>query len=233
MNFAGSVSPIGIIIQLLLTQVSFGEHFNRNLESYDMISHNLMLYLKGCNGHDPHSFTNGQSDVEMAKSSLHRYLHYYKRFHSHSQAQDFAIKSVKETDARVIHFQEKNPDAVWIEAGFLEAANRQLVECRRVLKYSYAFAYYLQDGDKKTRFEYHQLMLERFTKNLSEHTEKPIQDINRTEVVNQVSTCLSRVRKATHSDFISHQLRVSLLHSLSALDKSCGWLHNKYSNMRQ
>ena len=190
-----------------------------------MISHNLMLYLKGYNGYDPHSFTIGQSDA--------RYLHYYKRFHLHSLAQDFVIKSAKETDARVIHFQEQNPDAVWIDAKFLEAANRQLVECRRVLKYSYAFACYLQDGDKKTRFEYHQFMLEQFTENLLEHTEKPIQDTNRTEVVNQVSTCLSRVRKSTHSDFIAHQLSFSLLDSLSPLDKSRGWLHNKCSNMHQ
>ena len=176
---------------------------------------------------------NGQLDADMAKSNLHRYLHYYKRFHSHAQAQDFAIKSVKGTEARMIDFKTQNPDAVWIDAEFLEAANRQLVECRRVLKYSYAFAYYLQDDDKKTRFEYHQLMLERFTENLSEHTEKPIKDINRTELINQVSACLSRFRKAIHCRFHFSPIAFFVLHSLSALDKSCGWLHHKYSNMLQ
>ena len=87
----------------------------------------------------------------------------------------------------MILLQEQNLDTVWTDVEFLKAANRQLVECRKVLKYSYAFAYYLQDGDKKTRFEYHQEMLERFTENLSELSEKPIQEMNRTEVVNQVS----------------------------------------------
>ena len=132
---------------------------------------------------------NDQSDAAKAKRELNRYLHYYKRFHSHAQAQDFAIKSVKGTEARMILLQEQNSDTVWTDVEFLKAANRQLVECRKVLKYSYAFAYYLQDGDKKTRFEYHQEMLERFTENLSELSEKPIQDMNRAEVVNQVRTC--------------------------------------------
>jgi ariadne-1 len=141
---------------------------------------------------------NGRSDADVAKSNSRRFLHYYNRFHSHSQAQDLTIESAMKIEGRMIHFQEQNPDAAWIDVEFLEAANRQLVECRRVLKYSYAFAYYLQDGDTKTLFEYHQLNLERFTENLSKLTEKPIQDINRTEVVDQVRLCLSRVRKVIH-----------------------------------
>ncbi len=139
-----------------------------------------------CNKFDPNADGNDQSDAAKAKRELNRYLHYYKRFHEHSQAQDFARKSVKETEARMILLQEQNSDTVWTDVEFLKAANKQLVECRNVLKYSYAFAYYLADGDKKTRFEYHQEMLERFTENLSELSEKPIHEMNRTEVVNQV-----------------------------------------------
>ena len=140
-----------------------------------------------CNKFDPNSDGNDQSDAAKAKRELNRYLHYYKRFHEHSQAQDFARKSIKETEARMILLQEQNSDTVWTDVEFLKAANKQLVECRNVLKYSYVFAYYLPDGDKKTRFEYHQEMLERFTENLSELSEKPIQEMNRTDVVNQVS----------------------------------------------
>ncbi len=162
-------------------------------EYHDVHFHQFILYHTGgyykCNKFDPNSDANDQSDAARAKRELNRYLHYYKRFHSHAQAQDFAIKSVKATEARMILLQEQNSDTVWTDVEFLKAANRQLVECRKVLKYSYAFAYYLQDGDKKTRFEYHQEMLERFTENLSELSEKPIQDMNRAEVVNQVRKC--------------------------------------------
>lgn len=134
-----------------------------------------------------------QSDAAKAKRELDRYLHYYKRYHGHSQAQDFAKKSLKETETRMILLQEQNSDTVWTDVEFLKAANEQLVECRKVLKYTYAYAFYLSDVDKRRRFEYHQEMLERFTENLSELSEKPLQEMNRTEVVNQVRTffCVS------------------------------------------
>jgi len=83
----------------------------------------------------------------------------------------------------MILLQEQN-SSNWTDVEFLKSANKQLVECRKVLKYSYTFAFYLEEGDKKTRFEYHQEMLERFTEHLSELSEKPIQEMNRTDVVN-------------------------------------------------
>ena len=39
---------------------------------------------------------------------------------------------------------------------------------------------------QKERFEHHQEMLERFTENLSELSEKPLAEMSRTDVVNQV-----------------------------------------------
>ncbi len=140
-----------------------------------------------CNKFDPNaSDGDDQSDAAKAKRELDRYLHYYKRFHGHSQAQDFARKSVRETEARMVLLQEQNSETVWTDVEFLKAANELLVECRRVLKYTYVHAYYLEDVGKRSRFEYHQEMLERFTETLSELSEKPLKEMNRTEVVNQV-----------------------------------------------
>lgn len=138
-----------------------------------------------CNKFDPNTSGDDNSDAAKAKRELDRYLHYYKRFHAHDQAQKFAKKSLKETEARMVTLQEQNLDTVWTDVEFLKTANEQLVECRKVLKYTYAYAYYLEDVDKRTRFEYHQEMLERFTENLSELSEKPLPEMNRTEVVNQ------------------------------------------------
>ncbi len=126
-----------------------------------------------------------QSDAAKAKRELDRYLHYYKRYHNHSCAQDFAKKALKETEARMVLLQEQNTDTVWTDVEFLKTANEQLVECRKVLKYTYCYGYYLQDAEKRQRFEYHQEMLERFTENLSELSERPLREMNRTEVVNQ------------------------------------------------
>lgn len=138
-----------------------------------------------CNKFDPNADGDDQSDAAKAKRELDRYLHYYKRFHGHDQAQGFAKKSLKETEARMVTLQEQNVDTVWTDVEFLKTANEQLVECRKVLKYTYAFAYYLQDKEKRSRFEFHQEMLEKFTENLSELSEKPLSEMNRTEVVNQ------------------------------------------------
>ena len=86
----------------------------------------------------------------------------------------------------MVKLQDASDTAKWSDVEFLKVANEQLVECRRVLKYTYVFAYYM-DGrsQKRDRFEHHQEMLERFTENLSELSEKPIEEMNRTDVVNQ------------------------------------------------
>jgi ariadne-1 len=49
-----------------------------------------------------------QSDAAKAKRDLDRYLHYYKRFHAHQEAQMFAKRSLKETEARMVLLQESS-----------------------------------------------------------------------------------------------------------------------------
>lgn len=92
----------------------------------------------------------------------------------------------------MVLLQESSENAKWSDVEFLKTANEQLVECRRVLKYTYTFAYYLDETKalQKERFEHHQEMLERFTEHLSHLSEKPLAEMDRTDVVNQVSRCL-------------------------------------------
>lgn len=131
--------------------------------------------------------SNDTSDAAKAKRELDRYLHYYKRFHAHDEAQKFAKKQLKETEARMVLLQEASDNSKWTDVEFLKAANEQLVECRKVLKYTYVYAYYMDTSNAitKDRFEYHQEMLEKFTENLSEQSEKPLDKMDRTDVVNQ------------------------------------------------
>jgi len=142
-----------------------------------------------CNKYDPNggSPPEDQSDAARAKRELDRYLHYYKRYHAHAEAQKFAKRQLKETEARMVLLQESSDDSKWSDVEFLKTANEQLVECRRVLKYTYVFAYYMVSSSamQKERFEYHQEMLERFTESLSELSEKPLNEMDRTNVVNQ------------------------------------------------
>jgi ariadne-1 len=135
------------------------------------------------------SDSNDVSDAAKAKRESDRYLHYYKRYSAHDQAEKFAKAQLRETEAKMALLQERSQVATWTDVEFLKVANEQLVECRRVLKYSYSFAYYLSNEQEKQmqrqRFEYHQEMLERFTEKLSELSEKSLATMNRTEVVNQ------------------------------------------------
>jgi Ariadne domain len=87
-----------------------------------------------------------ESDAARAKRDLDRYLHYYKRYHAHHQAQGFAQKQLKETEQRMVQLQESSVAAKWTDVEFLKVANEQLVECRRVLKYTYIFGFYFDGG---------------------------------------------------------------------------------------
>mmetsp|Transcript_14707 Transcript_14707/g.30234 ORF Transcript_14707/g.30234 Transcript_14707/m.30234 type:complete len:555 (-) Transcript_14707:68-1732(-) len=128
---------------------------------------------------------NDMSDAAKAKRELDRYLHYYQRYHAHGQAQKFAKKQLAQTEQRMVQLQDGNSDTSWIDVQFLKTATEQLIECRRVLKYTYTFAYYLKDsGGNKERFEHHQEMLEKFTERLSELSEMDLEKMDRTDVVN-------------------------------------------------
>ena len=61
-----------------------------------------------------------------------------------------------------------------------------VIDCRRVLKYTYVFGYYLDPKKNKMKelFENLQEHLEKFTEQLSEMTELPVDQMDRTEIVN-------------------------------------------------
>lgn len=74
---------------------------------------------------------------------------------------------------------------------FLVDANQQLIKCRRVLKYTYVFAYYKFANNpslklQKECFENHQGMLEKMTEDLSKITENPdLASIDQQDVINR------------------------------------------------
>lgn len=92
--------------------------------------------------------TDDLSDAARAKRELDRYLHYYSRYHAHAEAQKFAKRQLQETEKRMILLQESRGNSTWADVEFLKHANEQLVECRRVLKFTYTFAYYLTTPPK-------------------------------------------------------------------------------------
>lgn len=110
-----------------------------------------------CNKYDEDK-SNDTSEAAKAKRELDRYLHYYQRYHAHQEAQEFAKKQLKETETRMIQLQESSDDARWADVEFLKTANIQLIECRRVLKYTFVYAFYMEVTPTiREKFEYHQV----------------------------------------------------------------------------
>jgi len=158
-----------------------------------------------CNRYDPQKPDKGQTEVQKAKAELDRYLHYYQRYHGHDAALKFAAKQREQAEARMVKIQESEKSA-WIDVQFLKQAVEQVIECRRVLKYTYVLGFFLVDGTSaKQLFEHHQEMLEKNTEELSEYTELPLESMDRTRVVN-----LTRVTEKFMSSLLAQMRDINL-----------------------
>uniref|UniRef100_A0A6S9ISQ1 RBR-type E3 ubiquitin transferase n=1 Tax=Heterosigma akashiwo TaxID=2829 RepID=A0A6S9ISQ1_HETAK len=148
------------------------------------------------------------NDVARAQAELDKYLHYYQRYHNHHAAQQYAEKQQAATERRMVELQEASAGSTWIDVQFLKSATDQLIECRRALKYTYVYGYYLPDSSPhKTLFEDHQENLEKFTEHLSGLSELPFDKMERTEVINYtrvtgkfLSTILKSVQEGVGDD---------------------------------
>ena len=136
-----------------------------------------------CNKYDPNSSKKKEENVSAAKRELDRYIHYYTRYQGHDLALKFANTQREKAEIRMTELQKKGGKG-WIDVQFIMEAVEQLIECRRVLKYTYAYAFQLPDGPRKQLFEYNQSMLESNTEKLSELSEKDVEAVDRAELIN-------------------------------------------------
>ena len=103
-----------------------------------------------------------------------KYLFYFQRYVGHEQAGKFAAKTRALAQKRMEDLAlAGGASTSWSEVSFLEAAIEALLECRRVLKHTYIYGFYLEDGSEKRLFEH-----------LQELAETPLDKMDRGEVVN-------------------------------------------------
>jgi len=123
-----------------------------------------------------------QTEAEKAKSELNRYLHYYQRYHGHDHSLKFAASQREAAERRMIETQESMQSS-WIDVQFLHQAAELVIECRRLLKYTYVLGFFLTDKTpEKQLFEHHQEMLEKNTERLQECTEQ--NQVEASQVIN-------------------------------------------------
>ncbi|KAK7312215.1 hypothetical protein VNO77_35923 [Canavalia gladiata] len=111
-----------------------------------------------------------------ARESLEMYLHYYERWASNDFSRKKALEQLIELSAdhiKTLSRTYKKPEA---DFEFIDEAWKQVVECRRVLKWTYAYGYYLPKSEeaKKEFFEYAQGEAEAALERLHQYAEREL-----------------------------------------------------------
>ncbi|KAI5014480.1 hypothetical protein ZWY2020_055870 [Hordeum vulgare] len=114
---------------------------------------------------------------EMAKNSLERYTHYYERWAANQSSRQKALgdlQSLQNDKLEKLSDIQSQPES---QLKFIIEAWLQIVECRRVLKWTYAYGYYLpeQEHAKRQFFEYLQGEAESGLERLHQCAEKELQ----------------------------------------------------------
>ncbi|KAF2920735.1 hypothetical protein DAI22_08g233700 [Oryza sativa Japonica Group] len=112
---------------------------------------------------------------ERAKNSLERYMHYYERWASNQTSRQKAQADLQKAEKEQL---AKLTDVFGIpetQLKFIIEAWSQIIECRRVLKWTYAYGYYLDDKVKSEFFEYLQGEAESGLERLHQCAEKDLQ----------------------------------------------------------
>ncbi|XP_057499230.1 probable E3 ubiquitin-protein ligase ARI8 [Actinidia eriantha] len=115
---------------------------------------------------------------DMAKNSLERYTHYYERWATNQSSRQKALVDLHQM--QTVHLEKLSDKYSQPESQlkFITEAWLQIVECRRVLKWTYAYGYYLpeQEQAKRQFFEYVQGEAEAGLERLHQCAEKDLQN---------------------------------------------------------
>ncbi|KAL5707848.1 RBR-type E3 ubiquitin transferase [Ranunculus cassubicifolius] len=93
---------------------------------------------------------------EMAKRMLEKYTHYYERWAANDKSREKAISELEKLQSLSIDKLRNKFGLLLSDLKFIIEAWLQIIECRRVLKWTYAYGYYLPDNEEKKKefFEY-------------------------------------------------------------------------------
>lgn len=115
---------------------------------------------------------------EMARKSLERYTHYYERWAANHSSGQKAIKDMEQTQAVHLVKLSQIQSQPETQLKFILDAWLQIIECRRVLKWTYAYGYYIPEHEvtKREFFEYLQGEAEAGLERLHQCAEKELDD---------------------------------------------------------
>lgn len=136
-----------------------------------------------CNRFESSELSAIVTEAQKAKEELNKYLHYYQRYHGHDVALKFAANKLSTIEKKLLLNEVVSYN--YFDTQYLKQACEQVIECRRVLKYSYILGFSLKKGtQEQILFEHQQEMLEKNTEKLHELTEASIESIDKISVIN-------------------------------------------------
>ncbi|KAL4561044.1 hypothetical protein LXL04_033206 [Taraxacum kok-saghyz] len=143
---------------------------------------------------------------EMAKNSLERYTHYYERWATNQSSRQKALADLQQM--QTVHLAKLSAKQCQPETNlkFILEAWLQIVECRRVLKWTYAYGYYLpeQEQAKRQFFEYLQGEAEAGLERLHQCAEKELHtylELSASDDFNNFRTKLAGLTTVTRNYF--------------------------------
>ncbi|KAL8199317.1 hypothetical protein R6Q57_012885 [Mikania cordata] len=145
---------------------------------------------RACNGYTKQGGPVSEAEQQraLAKKEIERYTHYYERWAANDKSRKQALLSLHMIET--VHLKKLSltycqPDT---QLQFIKDAWLQIVECRRVLKWTYAYGYYIRQIEhaKRLFFEYVQGEAEAGLERLHLCAEKELQAyINNEEAIEE------------------------------------------------
>ena len=97
---------------------------------------------------------------ESARNDLKRYMFYYDRFSNHHSGEIKAIALRPKMDDLISGLATEN-DCTEVDLFFVKESLEEVIKSKSVLKWSYAFSYYIKDLENRELFENMQSLLEK------------------------------------------------------------------------
>ncbi|KAK7202999.1 RING finger protein [Myxozyma melibiosi] len=146
-----------------------------------------------CSRYDEKSGVDARDSQAKSRASLERYLHYYNRYANHEQSAKLDQDLYVRTEKKMTQLQSTSGMS-WIEVQYLAQASAALQECRQTLKWTYAFAFYLERNNDTHIFEDNQQDLELAVEHLSLLFGKPIHELAelKVQVMDRTAYCNKR-----------------------------------------
>ncbi|KAI3880487.1 hypothetical protein MKX03_001696 [Papaver bracteatum] len=157
-----------------------------------------------------------------AKDYLDKYAFYYERFEENQKSRLKAIESLKKIQSEGLAKLSQKYGSTETELGYITNAWQQIIECRRVLKWTYAYGYYLPQSEvlKKKLFDYLQGEAESWLEKLHQCAEQELHQYFQDDAATDMTSIRSKLLDLTSAtrNYFENLVR-ALENGLSDVDK--------------